>query len=82
MTVLGLFAVKRWLIILYLKLRQCSDTTLFNLMFTDFLTKTISRTLKIILSYLSWQSHEKLLNPTFSVFLTVALFALVISLVL
>ena len=51
-------------------------------MFTDFLLKTISRTLKIILSYLSWQSHEKLINPILSTLLAVALFTLVLSLVL
>ena len=55
---------------------------LFSFMFTDFLLKTISRTLKIILSYLSWQSHEKLINPVLSTLLAVALFTLVLSLVL
>jgi hypothetical protein len=66
----------------YLRPSDVGGVQLFRLMFTDFLTKTISRTLKIILSYLSWQSHEKLLNPTFSTFLTVALFIFVISLAL
>lgn len=51
-------------------------------MFTDFLVKTISRTIKIILSYLSWQSHEKLLNPAISALLTAALFIFVLSLCL
>jgi len=47
--------------------------------FTDFLLKTISRTIKILLSYLSWQAHEKSFNPVLTLLLSASLFIMILS---
>jgi len=62
--------------------RVLTFLSLLSNMFMNFLTKIVARTIKILLSYLSWQSHEQFVNPIIAIMLTLGLFLLAVGLVL
>jgi len=51
-------------------------------MFNQFLVKLIQRIIKIIFSYISWQSNEMFVNPIVGALLSTSLFVAVICLFL